>query len=196
MNDALYYRELPEGWKEEYAIDAKDKKTIVIMQVAAFLLMILIGGGLSFLASRVTVQDFSERALPAGITAIISMIAYIVLHELTHGLVYKLYTKEKLTFGLTLTVAYCGVPDLYVSKKVAFLAVIAPFVVFNLVFAAPLFFITSMSWFLAFSLLLTIHVSGCVGDLYVAYIILTKFRGRPLLMNDTGPKQTFYGREA
>ena len=44
------------------------------------------------------------------------MVLYMVLHELTHGLFYKIFTHEKLKFGMTLTVAYCGIPRIYTKK--------------------------------------------------------------------------------
>ena len=36
------------------------------------------------------------------------------------------------------------------------------------------------------------HFGGCVGDLWVAYYLLFKHRDKKILVNDTGPKQTFY----
>ena len=43
---------------------------------------------------------------------------------------------------------------------------------------------------LAILLVFGTHTSGCVGDLY-GTIVLISLKGK-LLMNDTGPKQTFY----
>ena len=57
-----------------------------------------------------------------SIIFIAAMLLYIVLHELTHGIAYKLTTGRKLTFGFTLSVAYCGVPDIYVYRKAAMTA--------------------------------------------------------------------------
>ena len=36
------------------------------------------------------------------------------------------------------------------------------------------------------------HVGGCVGDLWVTYYLLFKYRDKKMIVNDTGPKQTFY----
>ena len=49
--------------------------------------------------------------------------------------------------------------------------------------------------FMLFAALFTLHVAGCVGDLWVAGVLLFRYRGREVLMNDTGPKQTFYVKE-
>ena len=58
----------------------------------------------------------------------------IVCHELTHGLFYKIFTKQKLTYGFSLTYAYCGVPNIYVRKKEAIIACLAPLVIFSIIF--------------------------------------------------------------
>ena len=42
--------------------------------------------------------------------------------------------------------------------------------------------------------LLATHLGGCVGDLYDTGLYLFRFRDPDTLMQDTGPKQTFYTR--
>src|SRR5690606_17497437 len=115
------------------------------------------------------------------------------LHELTHGSVYKIYTKQKLKFGLTLFVVYCGVPNIYVNIKVALTSVSAQFVLYSIILIPILILISANLIYLSLLLVFGIHFSGCVGDLYVTYILL-KSKGK-ILMNDTGPKQTFYKYE-
>ena len=43
-----------------------------------------------------------------------------------------------------------------------------------------------------FGFLLATHMGGCVGDLYDTGLYLFRFRDPTTLMQDTGPKQTFY----
>ena len=57
---------------------------------------------------------------------VVAIILYLILFLLTHGLVYKLFTKQKLKFGLTLTVAYCGLREGYVNKKLRLLQCLRP----------------------------------------------------------------------
>jgi len=189
MND--YYNELPSGAKVIKVIDAKDKKTILWMNVVAMLLMVV--AAYPFLVLKPV--DFSavDLFLPFSVIVIAGMIIYIVLHELTHGLMYKLFTKQKLTFGMTLFVAYCGVPNIYVSKKVSLYAVLAPFVVFSVILVPVLILLPANLIYLAFVIIFAVHFGGCVGDLYVT-LVLVRLKGS-ILMNDTGPKQTFYRLE-
>ena len=120
------------------------------------------------------------------------MILYLVLHELTHGAAYKLLTGRRLTFGVSLTAAYCGVPDVYVYRKTALISLLAPFVVFDLVFVLLTLLLPDPWYRLDAALMLALHVGGCSGDLYDTFLYLTKFRDPATLMRDTGPKQTFY----
>lgn len=183
-----YYKELPENYEKYYEIDAKNNKIGIILNVVALVLTI------ASILPFVFIYDFKIEvnlytALMLLILAV-SLVVYMILHELVHGLVYKLLTHEKLTFGLTLTVAFCGVPNIYVSKKTALLAVYAPFVVFTITFLLCIFLIPDLTIKLLFVILFGLHFGGCIGDLYVGFLLL-KSKGN-ILMNDTGPKQTFY----
>lgn len=186
-----YYNELPSGYKAYKVIDATNKKTIIWLNVIAIAMMIL--AIVPFIVLKPVDVSNTDLYLPFLIILLLGMFLYIVLHELTHGLVYKLYTKQKLTFGITLFVAFCGVPNIYVSKKVSLMAVLAPFVTYSIILIPIILIIPNNLIYLAFLMIFSIHFSGCVGDLYVTYILL-KSKGA-VLMNDTGPKQTFYRLE-
>lgn len=188
-----YEDELPENYIEIKKIDATDKKTTRIFSLLSFgILLVAVGVTLA-----VIWNDFVNEGHKLGSLAIhfgifaVTLILYTVMHEAVHGICYKALTKKKLTFGLTMTVAYCGVPDIYVYRRAALIAVLAPFVVFSAVFGALPFLIPTMLGKLLSGITLGVHVGGCVGDLYVTAILL-KYRDRRLLMRDTGPKQTFY----
>jgi hypothetical protein len=183
-----YFKELPMGYKEVKVIDAKDKKTITIFNIVAIFMMIV--AFVPFLVLKPLSISNSDLLLPFPLIMILGMVLYIILHELTHGLAYKIFTKQKLTFGITIFVAFCGVPHIYVSKKVALIAVLAPFVVFSTLLIPILIIIPANLIYLALVIIFSIHFSGCVGDLYVTYVLL-KLKD-DVLMNDTGPKQTFY----
>lgn len=186
-----YYNELPSGYKAYKVIDATNKKTIIWLNVIAIAMMIL--AIVPFIVLKPVDVSNTDLYLPFLIILLLGMFLYIVLHELTHGLVYKLYTKQKLTFGITLFVAFCGVPNIYVSKKVSLMAVLAPFVTYSIILIPIILIIPNNLIYLAFLMIFSIHFSGCVGDLYVTYILLNS-KGA-VLMNDTGPKQTFYRLE-
>ncbi len=187
--------ELPERYGQVFEIDAKERKTAVRLNLAAFVIMAIV-----FLLFALTIGFSDLFRLTAGKDLLVfwgiftgGMIVYIVLHELVHGAAYKLLTHHKLTFGLSLSCAYCGVPDIYVYRTASLLAILAPFVVFTVVFLAlALLLHNHPAVRLASVMLFCAHVGGCAGDLYGAYLMLFRFRDSRLLVRDTGPKQTYY----
>lgn len=191
------YRNLPEGYETVREIDAVGNKRFAVgLNVAALLISALSGIILYFLRFRSFTFTVDEDDLGAYLLfmlgLILSMFAYLVLHELVHGIVYKLITREKLTFGISFSCAYCGVPDVFVTKKAALSALVAPFAVFTVAFALPIAFVGDYAA-LFLSFLLVLHLGGCSGDLYDLFLLLFVIKG-DVLMKDTGPKQTFYVR--
>ena len=185
-----YETELPAGYREAYVIDAADKRIGLKLN--------LIGAGitvalLAVFALILRPRDFFENyTISRNLITLGLLFAYLVLHELTHGAAYKLLTRQKLTFGFTATVAYCGVPEIYVYRKAAMIALLAPFCVFNVVFGLAVILLPGAWDKMYAAALLAIHVGGCVGDLYDTWLYLTRFKQPDTLMRDTGPKQTFY----
>ena len=192
-----YYRELPEGYREARVVDAKEKKTSVIFTVSSFVLtaMIILPILLTFGSLRELFEEYGRKTmLLADLVFVLCMLSYIVLHELLHGAAYKSLTHQKLTFGITLTVAFCGVPDIYVSRKTALIALLTPFVTFSVILI-PLtiwFYSFNMLYYLLCGILFAIHFGGCIGDLYMTALLVFRYRDPRTLVNDTGPRQTIY----
>lgn len=189
-----YYYELPKNFEEVYQIDAKSKKTATLFNlfsIVVFIIVMLITYLIISLFKEITFKLNIKDLLIFYLLFIGCSIGYIVLHELTHGIVYYLLTKQKLTFGLTLSVAFCGVPNIYVNKKTALSSMLAPFLVFLVVYISLLILVNQSIYLLLIIILFSLHISGCIGDLYGSYILIFKIK-KDCLMNDTGPKQTFY----
>ena len=189
-----YETELPAGYREVFTVDAeKDKTFIIWMNVAAIVIAaVIILAGWLIIRPQGLIENYS---LLRNLLLLAALFAYIVLHELVHGAAYKMLTGRKLTFGITMTVAFCGVPDIYVYRKTALISLMAPFTVFTVVFLAMAFLLPD-AWDRFYAvILLGVHAGGCAGDLYDTFLYLTKFRDPSTLMNDTGPKQTFYQAE-
>lgn len=188
--DKNFEKELPEGYREVFSIDAKNKKTALIMSLAAFFITAAL-----CVASWLIVRPYGyspDHLIARYLIFLIVLLAYIVLHELVHGLAYKLLTGQKLTFGMTLTVAFCGVPDIYVYRRTALISLLAPFTVFSVVFIVLALALRDPWDKFYAGVLFAVHIGGCVGDLYDTFLYLTRFRDPRTLMRDTGPKQTFY----
>ena len=194
MKNKNFERELPEGYREAKCIDAQSTRTAIIMNVVAGVIMIVV-----FVLTCLPIFINGKATVLSGdvwiwFALFVSLIAYIVLHELVHGTAYKLTTGEKLTFGMSISCAFCGVPKIYTYRKTALFAVLAPFALFGVLFAVGLaitYFVNASVYFVL-AVLLANHLGGCVGDLYVGGLLLFKYRDNSVLMNDTGPKMTFF----
>ena len=129
--------ELPAGYAEAYHINAGSGWQAAAFTAASVAMAALI------IAPVLAFTDILKRAYAAGAAALLCMVlvgvicivAYLILHELVHGAAYKLLTGSKLTFGITLTVAFCGVPDIYVTRRTALISLLAPFTLFGALFA-------------------------------------------------------------
>ena len=190
--------QVPEGYTLEYHIDAANKKTGILMTLGAFVIMVaaiaLVYAGIpkpwSF---SILVRD-TGRYFVFWIVWLVLTVVYLVLHELTHGAVYKAMTHQKLRFGMTWSAAFCGVPDIYTYRRVAILSLIAPLTVFTIIFVALGLWLRTFStaWYLVVGMLFAVHISGCAGDMFMTFKFLTKYKDPRTLMRDTGPEQWIY----
>ncbi len=195
-----YETALPQNYKEAFHIDARSKKVGLVMNLLSFIPLIGVIILVVFTAD-INLSEFRD-ASPSQllwvalfcVVLMLSIVAYMILHELVHGVVYKAMTKQKLKFGLSWSCAFCGVPDVYTYRKTAFLALIAPFAVFGVLFAAlaVVFYFFNPVLYVLFAFLFGMHVGGCVGDLYMTGLLLFKYKDKKILMRDTGPEQWIY----
>ena len=200
MNDMhprnrFYEETLPEGYREALVVDAGSSKLGSRLAAATMLTDTVLFAVLYFAYVR---PRMDEIAGGFSVLKILGFIAayflYIVLHELTHGIAYKLLTKKKLTFGFRLPAAYCGVMGIYAYRITAMVSLLAPLTAFTILFAV-LFLLAGDPFNKALILgLLILHLAGCIGDLYNIGLFLFRFRGPTVLRADTGPKQIYYTR--
>ena len=196
-----FERELPAGYKEAMYINAKDAKFGIIFNAIAFavILVVMAIAVLPLLFDDsikwgVYFEDGTSVIIRALCFYLILYAVYIVLHELVRGCAYKALTGEKLTFGISWSCAFCGVPNIFTYRKAMLIAMLAPFVTFTLIFipmTIVLYFVNPI-YYLAMALVFANHLGACAGDLYVSYLLMTKFKDAKTLLRDTGPEQFFY----
>ena len=191
-----FERELPCGYKLALNINAKDVKlgiafTVISLIIFAITLTVAI---MPLYLSDKTITYIPENSLLLIWIIIPAMLGYIVLHEIVHGIAYKTMTGEKLTFGISWSCAFCGVPKIFTYRKTAIIAVVSPFAVFSLILliAMSVLFFVNIVYYLMIALIFALHLSGCCGDLYVLFLLTVKFKNKKTLVRDTGPEQFFY----
>lgn len=189
----FYEETLPEGYREALTVDAEDRRLGTIMTAATMIMNAVLFALIWFAYARPRIDSIVKGFSMINCVGLIAAFAlYVILHELTHGLVYKLLTKKKLTFGLKPPVAYCGVPGIYAYRITALLSLLAPLTVFTLIFAVAFIFARDPFTRLLILALTALHLSGCVGDMYGVWLFMTGFKDPSTLRQDTGPKQIYY----
>ena len=178
-----YETELPAGYEETMRVDVKDKRLMLFLNLIAIIVTAI---GIAAAAMIIFKEGFVLKLdLITPIVFSASIIAYVVLHELVHGLASKLMTGQRLKFGFTGGAAYCSIPGVYLYRRTNTVSLLAPLVVFGALFLALALFLTAQ-WhrFLA-AAMLSFHIGSCVGDLYMLYLFFTRFKDDRTLTLDT-----------
>ena len=181
------------GYKECTKIDlVKNKKEALLVNIYGIIIMVVMAVFIPLLIMGGIIEFNLETTFPLFfIVLLISMILYIPLHEIVHGIVLKNYTDEKLSFGWKLVYAYCGSKEAVVDRKEYYAVALAPLLVFSVVFISLMVLNPSLS--LVWYVMEIMNVSGSVGDIYVS-IKLRKEKSRDILITDSGTDMSFWSR--
>ena len=125
-----------------------------------------------------------------GALALLS-VAYIVLHEVVHGVAMKICGTKKVRYGFTGLYAFAGSEDYYGKKAYIFIA-LAPVVLWGTVLAVVNFFVPT-EWFWVIYIIQITNISGAAGD----YFVTAKFSRFPkdILVRDCGVGMTVYSKK-
>ena len=181
------------GYKECTRIDlVKNKKEALLVNIYGIIIMVVMAVFIPLLIMGGIIEFNLETTFPLFfIVLLISLILYIPLHEIVHGIVLKNYTDEKLSFGWKLVYAYCGSKEAVVDRKEYYAVALAPLLVFSVVFISLMVLNPSLS--LVWYVMEIMNVSGSVGDIYVS-IKLRKEKSRDILITDSGTDMSFWSR--
>lgn len=181
------------GYKECTKIDlVKNKKEALLVNIYGIIIMVVMAVFIPLLIMGGIIEFNLETTFPIFfIVLLISLILYIPLHEIVHGIVLKNYTDEKLSFGWKLVYAYCGSKEAVVDRKEYYAVALAPLLVFSVVFISLMFLNPSLSF--VWYVMELMNVSGSVGDIYVS-IKLRKEKSRDILITDSGTDMSFWSR--
>lgn len=189
------YETLPEGYREILAIDLqKNKKLMLLVNGIAIVL-----AALTFVVGIRQVPVSTLFDMSGGMGAyfarfgllLVGIVAYMVLHELTHAVVMKLCGTKKVRFGFTGAYAFAGSDDYY--PKLPYICIaLAPIVLLGLLLAA-VNAIVPEQWFWVVFIIQITNISGAGGDLYVS----ARFARLPadILVRDYGVGMHVYSKE-
>ena len=187
------YAKLPQGYAPYASIDLlHNKKQFWIVNGLSLALCVLMLVP-PFLWGYSPLDFNGEGSLPAYFlrvsAAIVGLLAYIALHELTHGAV-MMACNAKVHYGYKVAYAYAGSYAYFTRTAYAVIA-LAPVVVWGVIFAV-LAVCLPREWFWVVWLWQLMNISGASGDFYCTCRILRASRGT--LVQDTGTAMTFYQR--
>lgn len=187
--------ELPEGYEQIFEVDLqKNKKIALIINLLAVAVGVAMAVPAAFIVPIGALFDMSAGLLAYSLrflTLIIAMVAYIVLHELIHGVAMKMCGTKKVKYGFTGLYAFAGSEDYYGKGAYIFIA-LAPVVLWGVVLAVlcPLL---PAEWFWVAYIIQISNVSGAMGDAYVTL----KFSRLPsdILVRDYGVGMKVYSKQ-
>ena len=188
-------RALPEDFVKLDEINLqRDRRTALVVNAAALVVMIAMGFGMNFAVPVSTLFDVENGAMPIIVRLLVmcaAYLAYIVLHELTHAAVMRLFGAGKLCFGFTGLYAYAGSRDDWFDKYSYRVIALAPLVVWGVILGL-IQSLVDIGWVWVVWFLQIGNVAGAAGDVYVVLRLMR--HPADVWIRDTGYEMTVWGR--
>jgi hypothetical protein len=153
-------------------------------------------GYTSVILIRETGMNIFDFLAKGALWLFICIVPIIPIHELLHGLAFKLMGAKKLTYGANLKemVFYVTAGGFVLNKGKMYFLALVPFIIFSVVFGIMSFsaipFIKGLG-----ALLLAFHTSCCIGDFaLMSYFYVQSGEGEVFTYDDTETKTSFYFR--
>ena len=193
MNEKSYTESLPNNYQHRLSINfMKNKKLLIWINVSAFLILLPFASFYYIFLYKSFGLPASKDLWWAALVTIAAFAALIFLHELIHGIVFKIYSKSAgVKYGFNGLFAFAGNPSGYYFKNAYYMTAAMPAVCISLALIVVLFFVKGTAFFIIYALLAT-HFTGCLGDLYVCRQ-LSKLPNHTYIM-DTGLDITVFVR--
>lgn len=166
----------------------RNRKQLMIVGWSGIIVtVVMILFGLIFYPFRPT-WEFLKANWWAWPAAAGMYVAYILLHELTHGVLMHALSGVKPKYGLKLPYAYAG-SSVYFDKKSHNLIALAPLVLWGV----ALFVLERAlpaGWFWLLYIVQISNVSGSVGDVYC--VLHLRKLPENIVVQDTGTRMTIF----
>ncbi|MCR5264401.1 MAG: DUF3267 domain-containing protein [Clostridiales bacterium] len=191
------FSSLPSGFGEILSINLqKNKKAAMIINISCVLIAAAMLVPALFLSEK-PITDLLDLDGGAGAyflrfgVFMAGLIAYMILHELVHGIAMHICGTKKVRYGFTGLYAFAGSDDYYDKSGYIFIA-LAPIAVWGVVLAVMCAAVPP-EWFWIVYIIEIMNVSGAAGDIYVT----VRFSRLPkdILVRDTGIEMSVYSAE-
>ena len=180
---------LPKGYRQVAVMDfVHNRKQLLTVNIAALIVMaIMLVIGLILHPFQPS-WEFLKGNWWAWLALAGMYIAYIPLHELTHGLLMHVLSGVKPKYGFKLCYAYAG-SRVFFDKHSHNLIALAPLIVWG----AALFVLERtlpIEWFWLLYLVQISNVSGSAGDVYC--VLALARQPKDILIQDTGTRMRVF----
>lgn len=183
---------LPNGYKESFKIDLKENKKLYIgINASATIVMLALLLPVLFTKLDIILSDNTYGSSLFTLFLLLFSLAYIVLHELVHGIFIRIFSGKWGNFGFKGAYAFAG-SECYFNKASYLIIALAPIVIWGIVLALLNIFMPMNYLWLALYFVQTMNISGSVGDIYVTARLLKE--SPDILIKDTGVDMTIFNR--
>lgn len=181
MNHAV----CPKGYRQietlDFVCNRRQMKIVAIASLAVAAAMV--GIGLAIHPARESFAFIKSHLWTIPLMAAMYA-AYIVLHELTHGVLMRALSGVKPKYGFSLCYAYAG-SSAYFDKNSHALIALAPLVIWGAALAV-LERMLPNHWFWIVYIIQISNVSGSMGDVYC--VLHLSRLPKEILIQDTGTR--------
>ena len=183
---------LPNGYKESFKINLKENKKLYIgINASATILMLALLLPVLFTKLDIIRSDNNYSSFLFTLFLLLFSFAYIVLHELVHGIFIRIFSGKWGNFGFKGAYAFAG-SECYFNKASYLVIALSPIVIWGIVLAVlNILMPINYLWFV-FYFVQTMNISGSVGDIYVTAKLLRQ--SPDILIRDTGVAMTIYNK--
>ena len=185
----MNHKQLPRDYRVSEIMDfMRNRRQMLIVGVSALVVsaVMLIGG--LVLHPVGTALALLRRQWYLWFALAAMLVAYIPLHELTHGAFMFTLSGVRPRYGLRLPYAYAG-SDVYFDKISHGVIALAPVVLWGVALQV-LCGVLPEGWFWLIWAVQISNISGSTGDIYCV-VHLAKLP-RDILIRDTGTRMTIY----
>ncbi len=183
---------LPEGYAPLVRIDLKENKRQfwLVNGLSLMVTLVLLVPMVCLIPFSALYEGGAIMALVRLLIMVILLVAYVVLHEMVHGIFMKRFSGVKPHFGISLSYAYAG-SDAYFNRRHYIFIALAPVVLWGAVLAivTPL---VPRAWFWVVYFIQIMNLSGAAGDMYVTVRMLRL--PADILVQDSGVAMTVFSR--
>jgi len=184
---------LPDEYSEIKRVDIqKDKKLALLVNIGAILIAIplfIIGAIITPINYEIVYGNFLSSILTL-VYLLVTVLIFCVVHELIHGVFFKLFSGKKVKYGFTGVYAFAG-SEAYFNKREYLVIGLSPVIFLGIILLFLTILLTN-EWFWRVYLIQIINLSGAAGDIYI-----TRFMSKlpdDVLIKDEGIAMTIYSR--